>query len=43
MEADRIFFGEFQSILSEFKNFNNTIYQIKKKPFNFLDNLKQNI
>ena len=43
MDADFAFFREMQTILSEFKTFNNTVYQFPQKQYNFLERLSENI
>ncbi len=43
MDADFTFFSEIETILSEFKTFNNTVYQFPQKKYNFLERLKENI
>lgn len=43
MSADYAFFNELEAILTEYKNFNDTVYQLQKKKYNFVDRLKKNI
>lgn len=43
MNADYGFFNELEAILTEYKNFNDTVYQLQKKKFNFVEKLKKNI
>jgi len=43
MGADYNLFVELEGILGEYKHFNDTVYQLQKKKFNFADRLKGNI
>lgn len=43
MNADYTLISELETILSEYKNFNSTIYQLQKKKSNFIERLKDQI
>jgi hypothetical protein len=43
MGADYNLFVELEGILGEYKHFNDTVYQLQKKKFNFAERLKGNI
>lgn len=43
MNADYGFFSELEGVLDEYKHFNDTVYQLQKKKYNFLERLKTNI
>ena len=43
MTADRTLMSTFQEILSEFKSFNGSVFQLKKRKTNFEAQLKEQI
>ena len=43
IKGDYALMIEFQSILTAYKNFNDSIFQLKKKKYNYPDKLKEEI